>query len=99
MKVSYYKNTTANEWGLRLTGDLPSPEDLVGRTVVVNKKDGSAKEEVIDYVTWRGTDRDGASVCLAKIRATDKRMLTEMLQVLYRIADGIDTLNERLSDT
>lgn len=62
MKTTYGKLNDGT-WGLRCEGGVPG----VGTSVVVTKKDGSTKSEVVGSILWQGTTKSGNPGALCTI--------------------------------
>lgn len=69
MRATYAK-LTSGKWGVRVTGAVPSP----GTTVVVTKKDGSTRTEVIEKVVWQG---EGVALCTIREQDVETRICWE----------------------
>lgn len=65
MTTTTYARLRNGEWGLRVQGAIPAP----GTTLVVAKRDGSTKQEVVEKVVWSG---DGVALCaIARVSAPE----------------------------
>lgn len=62
--MSQYKKLRNGSWGIR--GEGPAPAE--GDVVVVTKRSGEAKEEVVSHVLWAGEDRRGVAAWIATLK-------------------------------
>jgi len=64
-KATYATDLRKGGYLIRLTG--PTPDRFVGRTIPVQRRDGSQTQETLEKIVWTGKDEEnGEAVALYK---------------------------------
>lgn len=82
--MSQYKKLRNGSWGIRGEGPAPAAGDVV----VVTKRSGEAKEEVVSRVLWAGEDRRGVAGWIATLKSSRTTVRRRTFEEYERLCDA-----------